>query len=163
MTDPPPASTSAQAGSPRRLRAIGLQPRQDRSTVLCTLAGELPAAILAQPLGTASTLPSPGLRPRRLWSRRPAGWQSPAFLGVLAANSVAAEQFGDLAAGRFEVVGREGDLRRGRTGLDQGADGRDPVWAGVVPGPFPAADLGPVQGGAVPAGVARFDVGRALR
>jgi hypothetical protein len=52
MTDPPPASTSAQAGSPRRLRTIGLQPRQDRSTVLCTLAGELPAAILAQPLGT---------------------------------------------------------------------------------------------------------------
>jgi hypothetical protein len=51
MTDPPPASTSAQAGSPRRLRTIGLQPRQDRSTVLCTLAGELPAAILAQPLG----------------------------------------------------------------------------------------------------------------
>jgi hypothetical protein len=94
----------------------------------------------------ASTLPSPGLRPRRLWSRRPAGWQSPAVLGVLAANSVAAEQFGDLAAGRFEVVGREGDLRRGRTGLDQGADGRDPVWAGVVRGRSPLPILAQSRG-----------------
>ncbi|MFH8562035.1 hypothetical protein [Streptomyces sp. NPDC017988] len=34
-----------------RLQKIGLQPRQDRSTALFTLAAELPAAILARMLG----------------------------------------------------------------------------------------------------------------
>jgi hypothetical protein len=35
----------------QRLQKIGLQPRQDRSTALFTLATELPAAILARMLG----------------------------------------------------------------------------------------------------------------
>ncbi|MEU2573594.1 hypothetical protein ACIP3B_24675 [Streptomyces anulatus] len=34
-----------------RLRALGIQPRQDRATALFTLASEVPAAILARMLG----------------------------------------------------------------------------------------------------------------
>src|SRR5713226_9315225 len=78
------------------------------------------------------------------------------------ADPVAAQELRDLRAGRFRVVGRQGDVRGGGAGLDEGADGGGPVGGRVVDVGEAAADLGPVQWGAVPGGVARLYGGAAV-
>src|SRR5260370_15884570 len=79
------------------------------------------------------------------WLRR---WDS--------ADSVAAQELRDLRAGRFRVVGRQGDVRGGGAGLDEGADGGGPVGGGVVDVGEAAADLRPDLLRGVPGVISSF-------
>src|SRR5258707_8154034 len=107
---------------------------------------------------TAARHRTPALPPAR--SGRVSGqpWLRP----WASADSVAAQQLRDLRAGRFRVVGRQGDVLGGGAGLDEGADGGGPVGGGVVDLGEAAADLGRDQRGAVPGGVACLDAGAAV-
>src|SRR5258708_38932672 len=97
---------------------------------------------------TAARHRTPALPPAR--SGRVSGqpWLRP----WASADSVAAQELRDLRAGRFRVVGRQGDVRGGGAGLDEGADGGGPVGGGGVGVGGAAADLGPDQRGGGPGG-----------
>src|SRR5258708_36585414 len=108
-------------------------------------ACEVPRTVLTP---AAARHRTPGLAPAgsgrvsgQPWLRR---WAS--------ADSVAAQELRDLRAGRFRVVGRQGDVRGGGAGLDEGADGGGPVGGGVVDLGGAAADRGPVHAGGFPGG-----------
>jgi hypothetical protein len=75
---------------------------------------------------------------------------------------IPSQELRDLRAGRFSVVGRQGDVRGGGAGLYEGADGGGPIGGGVVDVGEAAADLAPVQRGAVPGGIARLDADAAV-
>src|ERR1017187_5959335 len=79
---------------------------------------------------------------------------------VLGGFAVAAQQRRDFGAGWLGVIGREGDVPGRAACLEQGLYGGGPVRAGIAGGLLSAADGGPHDRGAVPAGVACLDVGR---
>src|SRR4051812_23957616 len=72
------------------------------------------------------------------------------------------EELRDFRAGRFRLIGIEADVVGGGAVVEEDAHRLQPVGIGSSGWSFAAADGGPADRGAVPHGVAGFDVGAAV-